>query len=74
MKKAFAIILFSIGFVMFGQENRLEQIDHQVNSINSNAELSLNEYDWVKLTGITTDGGGILKVWMNNNIIHKIVE
>lgn len=74
MKKAFAIILFSIGLVMFGQENRLEQIDHQMNSINSNAELSFSEYDWGKLTGIATDGGGILKVWMNNNIMYKIVE
>ena len=63
-----------IGFVAFGQENKLDQIENEVNSINSDSTLTKSEFDWVELTGIATDGGGILKVWRNENQICKIVE
>jgi len=74
MRKTFAIILTFIGFLAFGQENNLDQIDKKVNSIESDSTLTLTEFDWVELTGITTDGGGILKVWRNDVQICKIVE
>ncbi|MDY8135454.1 hypothetical protein [Aquimarina sp. 2201CG5-10] len=74
MKKIFTAILLLIELLTFGQENNLEQIDNEVNSINSNSELSINEFDWVELTGIATDGGGILKIWRNNKDIRKIVQ
>ena len=74
MKKTFAIILTLIGFVTFGQENKLDRIENEVNSINSDSTLTKSEFDWTELTGITTDGGGILKVWQNENQICKIVE
>ncbi|PHS63388.1 MAG: hypothetical protein COB12_09575 [Flavobacterium sp.] len=74
MKKALVIILTLIGFLAFGQENKLERIDDEVNSIKSDSTLTQTEFDWVELTGITTDGGGILKVWQNDNRICKIVE
>ncbi|MFD2561163.1 hypothetical protein [Aquimarina rubra] len=74
MKKVLTTILFIIGLLAFGQEDHLEQIDHQVNSINLNSELSVSEFDWVELTGIATDGGGILKIWRKNNDIRKIVQ
>jgi hypothetical protein len=45
-----------------------------VKSIESDSTLEETEFDWVELTGITTDGGGILKVWRNENQICKIVE
>jgi hypothetical protein len=45
-----------------------------VKSIESDSTLEKTEFDWVELTGITTDGGGILKVWRNENQICKIVE
>ena len=63
-----------IGFVTFGQENKLDQIENEINSINSDSTLTKSEFDWAELTGITTDGGGILKVWQNENQICKIVE
>ncbi len=63
-----------IGFITFGQENKLDRIKSEVNSINSDSTLTKSEFDWTKLTGITTDGGGILEVWRNENQICKIVE
>jgi len=74
LKEKLIIILTLIGFVTFGQENKLEQINDHVESIESDSSLTLREFDWVELTGITTDGGGILKVWRNENQILKIVE
>ncbi len=63
-----------IGFVTFGQENKLDRIESEVNSINSDPILTKSEFDWAKLTGITSDGGGILKVWWNGNQITRIYE
>ena len=74
MKKAFVIILTLIGFLAFGQENNIDRIDNEVNSIESDTTLVETEFDWAELTGITTDGGGILKVWKNEKQICKIVE
>ena len=74
MKKAFVIILTLIGFLAFGQENNLDRIDNEVKSIESDSTLVETEFDWAELTGITTDGGGILKVWRNDSQLHKIVE
>ena len=74
MKKTFVIILTLIGFLTFGQENKLDRINDEVNSIESDLTLTESEFDWVELTGMTTDGGGTLKVWRNKSQIFKIVE
>jgi hypothetical protein len=74
MKKAFVIILTLIGFIAIGQEKNLDLIENEVKSIESDSTLVETEFDWVELTGITTDGGGILKVWRNEKQILKIVE
>ncbi len=63
-----------IGFLAFGQENKLDQIDNVVNSIESDLTLTLTEFDWVELTKTTTDGGGILKIWRNDKQVCKIYE
>ncbi|HEY9084112.1 MAG TPA: hypothetical protein VIN73_12330 [Vicingaceae bacterium] len=75
MKKTFIIVLSSlIGLLAFGQKNDFVQIDYEVNSIELDSSLVQIEFDWVELTGITTDGGGILTVWQNDKQICKIVE
>jgi len=74
MKKYFAIILTLLAFSVFGQGKNLDQLKSKVNLIESDSTLIRNEYDWVELTGIATDGGGILRVWRTNEQIHKIVE
>ena len=74
MKNAFVIILTLIGFLAFGQENNVAQIDRKVKSIESDSTLNETKFDWVELTGITTDGGGILKVCRIEKQICKIVE
>ena len=74
MTKSLVIILTLIGFLTFGQENNLELIDNEVKSIESDSTLVETEFDWMELTGITTDGGGILKIWRNENQICKVVQ
>src|SRR5690606_15192058 len=74
LRKTFVIILTLIGFVTFGQENKLDRIDYEVNIIESDLTLTESEFDLAELTGIVTDGSGILKVWRNKNQICKIVE
>lgn len=74
MKKTFVIVFILIGFITFGQENKLDQIKNQVELIESDSNLTISEFDLAELTGIATDGGGFLKVWRNKNQICKIVE
>ena len=72
--KIIVIIFTLIGLTTFGQELSLEQIENEVRLIESDSTLTETEFDWVELTGIVTDGGGILKVWRNENQICKIVQ
>ncbi len=74
MKTIFSFFLILIGFISFGQEDKVAQIDSKINLIDSDSTLIETEYDWIELTGITTDGGGILKVWKKENQIYKIYE
>lgn len=74
MKQSFVIILALIGFLSFAQENKTSEIDKLVESIKVDSTLIKSEFDWVELTGITTDGGGILKVWWNRNQIVRVYE
>jgi hypothetical protein len=54
--------------------NNLDIIDNKVKLIESDSTLIRKVFDWAELTGTTTDGGGILKVWWNKEKILKIVE
>jgi len=73
LKKILVTIFILLGFQTFGQ-NKVDRINDEVYSIEKNDTLKLSEYNWTKLTGIKTDGGGILNVWQNDNQICKIVE
>ena len=72
--KIIIVIFTLIGFAAFGQEINLEQIENEVDLIEFDSTLTETEFDWVELTGIVTDGGGILKVWRNKKQICKIVQ
>ena len=74
MRKVLLIILTLMGFFAFGQESNLDQIDNKVQSIESDSTLVKSEFDLVELTGISTDGGGIIKVLRNQKQICKIIE
>lgn len=74
MRVLFSFFLILIGFISFGQENKITQIEAKINLIDSDSTLIEAEYDWVELTGITTDGKGVLKVWKKENQIYKIYE
>lgn len=54
------------------QQNDINWIKDKVNEIENNPDLKRTEFDWVELTGIATDGGGILKVWRSKSQICKI--
>lgn len=74
MKKAFLIISTLIGFISFGQEPQLDQIDEIVKSIESDSTLTQTEFDWKILGGITTGSGGVRKIWKKKINIYKMVE
>jgi len=74
LKQTFVIVLTLVGFLSFAQVNETVRIDKLVESIKADSTLTESEFDWVKLTGIATDGGGILKVWRNRNQIVKVYE
>ena len=63
-----------IGFLSFGQENGLDQIEKEVNFIESDSTLTESEFEGNELTGITTDGGRTLKVWRRKKQICKVIE
>ena len=74
MKKVILIISIVIGFTSFGQEIKIDQIDGMVKSIESDSTLTLDEFDWEILPGITTGSKGIRKTWSKKKQAHKIVE
>jgi hypothetical protein len=66
MKNTLTIILILIRFLTFGQENKLAEIDNEVNSIDKDSILTIKEFNLENQT---------LKVWLNDkNQILKIVE
>jgi hypothetical protein len=61
-------------FLAFGQQSKVERIAMEVEYIENDATLTFEKYDFSKLTGVHTDGGGILKVWHKEKQISKIYE
>lgn len=52
----------------------IKQINYKVNLIESDLSLEKKEFDLVELTGINTDGGGVLKIWYKEKQVYKIAE
>ena len=73
-RNIFFVIFVLFQVITFGQEHTLHQIQKKVQDIEKDTSLIMTEVDWVILTGITTDGGGILKVWHQDGQISKIME
>ncbi len=79
MKKLLLVILMIvsspvIGYSLFGQEKREEQINKEVSFIEGNSGLTLTKHDWVELTGIATDGGGVLEITHDGEQIYKVFQ
>lgn len=74
MKNHILFLLIFIGFISFGKEKSLDQVECLVYAIDSDTTLIKLEYDWMELSEYTTDGGGVLKVWRDKEQIRKIVE
>lgn len=56
------------------QTNRIALIEKKVTEIESDATLTEVEFDLLELTGRVTDGGGMLKLWRNQNQTQKIIQ
>ncbi|AGC78426.1 intein [Nonlabens dokdonensis] len=69
-------VIFCLIFTLsnFNQSaNKLNQIKAKVEAIENNTSLTEHYFDWTKISGITLDGGGILRVWKDDNSeVHKI--
>ncbi|WP_179320992.1 hypothetical protein [Winogradskyella helgolandensis] len=66
MKKTFVIILTLIGILVFGQENKMAEIDNQSKLIDSDTELIESNFD------LTNESK--LRVWHKEKRIFKIVQ
>lgn len=73
-RNIFFIAIFFFHFVTFGQEHTLHQVQEKIQNIEKDTTLIVTEIDWIELTGITTDGGGFLKVWHKDEQVYKIME
>ncbi len=74
LKKILSIILTLIGFLAYGQQTEVDRIIKEVDSIESDTTLVLNEFNLSELSGILTDGDGIIKVWRRGDQILKVQE
>lgn len=74
LKNLLIIILLLIGHIAIGQEKDRTKIDIQVHAIEANSNLTKVKFDLERLTGIVTDGGGTIEVWLHKNKIYMIVE
>ena len=74
MKNFIIALIILKTLIASAQEKTIAQIELEVNSIEANRALTKTEFDWVELTGMTTDGGGILTIWRDKEQIYKIVE
>ena len=72
--KKIVIIIFTLNAILTFGQTSIDQINQQIEFIESDLTLTESEFDWTELTETVTDGGGILKVWQNENQICKIVE
>jgi hypothetical protein len=76
MKKfaAILLILFGQAIVVSGQADTIRIIDQQVEKINANRNLTVREFDANEVYGRVFDGGGFVKIYLENNEIKKIEE
>ena len=76
MKKFATIILILLGpvIIALGQTDSLKIIDKEVEKINSNRNLTIKEFDANEAYGRVFDGGGRIKIYLDNNEIKKIEE
>jgi len=69
-------ILIFLFFHLFSYcQNNIALIENEIVSINNNSEnYVISEHSWEEIYGLTTENGGIVKVWKENNKIRKVVE
>jgi hypothetical protein len=68
LKKTFVIILTLIGIVTFGQENKLDRIENEVNLINSDSTLIESKFEVTNDSSIYI----VIAIWHIKNKIYKI--
>jgi hypothetical protein len=76
MKKLITIFLILAGgaIIALGQTDSLKTIDNEVERINSNPNLTIEEYDANEVYGRVFDGGGLIKIYLDDNSDIKKIE
>ncbi|MBL4707938.1 MAG: hypothetical protein JKY48_05795 [Flavobacteriales bacterium] len=72
MRRFFTIMLSFIGLSTFGQNIKLDQINKEVDLIESDTTLKKTEFDSGYFPHITTDGGIVLTIWKNGKETHYL--
>ncbi|MBU2940179.1 hypothetical protein KO494_11590 [Lacinutrix sp. C3R15] len=67
MKKTFTILLTLIGILVFGQENKITEIDNQLKSIDTDTELIESNFELI-------NESCKLKIWHKEKQIFKIAQ
>ncbi|WP_143473614.1 hypothetical protein [Flavilitoribacter nigricans] len=68
-----AILLFLRG-ILFGQDDLIGSIEHNVDLIDRDSTLEMKEFDANQVYGHTYDGGGVISVHFDRKGIRKIKE
>jgi hypothetical protein len=76
MKKFTAILSILLGqvIVVLGQADTSRNIDLEVDKINSHRNLTIKEFDANVAYDRVFDGGGLIKIYLDNHEIKKIEE
>ena len=68
------MILLWIASATYGQSDPVDLIDADVKAIDSNSELTIDEFDAAKVYEHAFDGGGEIEIYQLNGQIQKIHE
>ena len=75
MKKVLLnLILLWVTSATYGQSDLIDQISADVKAIDSNSELTIDEFDPTKVYGNAFDGGGEIEIYQLDGQIQKIHE
>ncbi|MCB0629767.1 MAG: hypothetical protein KDD15_08545 [Lewinella sp.] len=59
---------------LFGQNNSIDPIQQLVSQIDNDPSLTVKEFDATEIYGRAYDGGGVIKVFFNQQELKKIEE
>lgn len=75
MKLFFTSLFLAIYVISYGQNEKTSIIESEISYIEKNIKnLNYSEIDWNEFKNLTTDNGGIIKIWKQGDTFVKIIE